>query len=85
MKGSPHRLVGLFLRMQQSTEVSAAAMELPDVCLDLRLARRPLFEPPLLGRVQVLATNPVVTVEHQLQPHELFQLVVAQAVLQGSQ
>ncbi|WP_243761119.1 hypothetical protein [Streptomyces sp. YIM 98790] len=73
--------------MENPAEEGAAAVQLPDVPLDLPLDRRPArrtatLEALLLSGVQILPAHPVVPVEHQLQPHELFQLVVAQAVLQ---
>jgi hypothetical protein len=76
------RFVRLFLGVEQPTEEGASPVQLLDVRLDLRLADLTPLEALLLSRVEVLAADPVVPVEHQLKPHELFQLVVAQTVLQ---
>lgn len=77
------RRVRLLLGVEQASEESGTAVQLPDVRLDLRRARLAMLEALLLGRVQVLAPHPVVPVQDQLQPHELFQLFVAETVLQG--
>lgn len=76
------RCFRLLLGVQQTAEESGAAVQLPDVGLDVLLGRLAALEALLLSRVEVLAAHPVVAVEDQLQPHELFQLFVAQTGLQ---
>nr|WP_228566997.1 hypothetical protein [Nocardia sp. SYP-A9097] len=70
------------VRIDNPMEMLCPAVQFANIRLDVRFAFAVAHESALLGGVHVLPSNSHPAVEHQLQPHQLFQLLIGQTALQ---